>query len=250
MDRLKDLEVVLNAEKTALEASNWAAFERLSERVRAIVMETAMADERDMLEQLRRRLLAFRSAMTVKLNPEIAVEAAIIMLLRSDAGLAAVATQLRPRAHAAEIEPDVRSGTERVLDFLKGVRQATTTEICEAANLAQGTVSRMLTDLKMRGLVNSRRAGKHVYSRLTRRGMIAAGQRAPARVPGASNRLLEIEFEVFANAWNDPSANYEDLHAESVGAGEWFEGTESLGYSEISTDDLYIQTVERERIAA
>jgi DNA-binding MarR family transcriptional regulator len=183
MNEFNDLERVLAETSAAIERRDWQVTERLSERVRGILLDALLWDQRDQLGRMRDRLMAFRSAVSILLDPADPVQAGISMLVRSDAGLAALASRKRPSALAAADDQDSRSATDRILAVVARRTRATTTDIVNATGLAQGTVSRMLTDLRARGLVTSRRVGKKVFTQLTPRGESAAGQAGPGTAP-------------------------------------------------------------------
>lgn len=181
MDRLANLEKVLKAVRSAVADADWGGAERLCERLMSSVLDAALADDRPALDRMRERLAAFRSATARQLDASDPAQLAVSALLRADATLAAIAARMRPEGLAPAKDATIRSGAERVLHYLaRRPSGATTGEIASAADLAAGTVSRVLTDLKARGLATSRDAGRFVVSRLTPRGQALAGGRGPA----------------------------------------------------------------------
>ena len=226
MNRIANLEKVLAATRKAVEARDWNVAERLSERTRSAVLEAAMACDREALDRMRDRLAAFRSALTQHLDPVDPVQAALAVLIRADATLAAIAARMRPTALPASDDAAVRSAADRVLRFLAGKRTgATTGEIAAAAGIANGTTSRVLTDLKARGLVTSRDAGRFVVSRLTPRGEAAAGVRQQMSARKAIRRSASPDrpamqpiinrSHVDAQPWSELS---DSIHVDASGA--------------------------------
>lgn len=176
--RVANLNVIVRNVSEALSCRDWNAVERLSERVRSFVLDAAMAEDRESLDHMRDKLGALRAFAANRLDSSDPQQAMIAGMLRADAGLAVVAARLRPTAAStAHLGNQDLSGIDRVRALLLSRREATTSEIERETNLVQTSVSKLLTILKAQGEVTSRRAGKFVYSRLTPRGRIAAGER-------------------------------------------------------------------------
>jgi DNA-binding transcriptional ArsR family regulator len=181
MDRLANLEIPLQALREAIGRADIGAVERLSDLVRTQVLETVIAGERDWIEKMRDRLIAFRAVATRALDRSNPEHAAIAMLVRSDAALAALAARIRPTAVQRTDAADGRGRVRRPLRARIGRRLSeahagvSTSELARTCDAAVESVSRELAKLKAEGLVTSHRMGKHSMSRLTLRGREAFG---------------------------------------------------------------------------
>lgn len=214
IDRVANLDVVVRGIAGALSARDWAAVERLSERARSVVLDAALCNDRGALDRMREKLGALRSFATARLDASDPTQAMVVGMLRADAGMAVVATRLRPTAldRSAAGRED-QSAIDKVRGFLAGRKEATTSEIEQATGLVQTTVSKLLTSLKAQGQATSRRAGKFVHTRLTPRGLAAAGQRpVEPRAHRLRNRM-RIRPETVHMLMSDMTAHLRSIEA-------------------------------------
>jgi DNA-binding transcriptional ArsR family regulator len=194
---MANLNVIVRNVSEALSCRDWTAVERLSERVRSFVLDAAMSEDRESLDRMRDKLGALRAFAANRLDSSDPQQAMIVGMLRADAGLAVIAARMRPiAASTAQLGNQDLSGIDKVRALLLSRREATTGEIERATGLVQTSVSKLLTILKAQGEVTSRRAGKFVYSRLTPRGRIAAGERTPVSRTRQLKNSVQIKADV------------------------------------------------------
>lgn len=190
LDHAGALERVLASMRQTIAAGDWTAAQRINEQLMTVFMDGVFSEDRSALARMRDQLAAFRSEAGTDdedLDPRRLVKA----LLDANVMFATIAARRRPQGVTIPIDSEAAGAREKVLKLLKGLKGTkamATSELAEAADVRPETMSRLLTALKLEGLVTSRKAGRKVLSRLTPRGQRAAGD--------GSSRRIEIRVEI------------------------------------------------------
>lgn len=190
LDHVGALECVLTSMRQTIAAGNWTAAQRVNEQLVTVFMDGVFSEDRSALARMRDRLAALRSEVGSdgeELEPRRSLEA----LLDANVMFATIAARRRPQGVTIPVDAEAAGAREKVLKLLKrlkGTNAMATGELAEAANVRPETMSRLLSAMKLEGLVTSRKAGRKVLSRLTPRGQKAAGDRS------SNNITIRVEI--------------------------------------------------------
>lgn len=181
LDHVGALERVLATMRQTIAAGNWTAAQRVNEQLVTVFMDGVFSEDRSALARMRDRLAAFRSEVRTDekdADPRRSVEA----LLDANVMFATIAARRRPKGVTTSVDAEAAGARETVLKLLKARKTMATGELAEAVDVRPETMSRLLTALKLEGLVTSRKAGRKVLSRLTPRGQKATGDGSARRI--------------------------------------------------------------------
>lgn len=173
LEQVETLKHVLGTMRETIASGNLEGARRLNEQIVTVFLDGVFSEDRRALAQMRDILAAFRSE--IRSDERTHDHAVVESLMEANVIFATIAARRRPEGIKVEIDREAAGARDVVLAHLKRTGATSTGVLAEAAGVRPETMSRLLTALKLEGLVTSRRAGRNVLSRLTPRGQKEVG---------------------------------------------------------------------------
>lgn len=170
------IQVVVQGIHTAYDRDDWDAAERLSERVRALILDGVVDRDRDGLSQAAAELETAYTLFCA--GGEDIRKMQVRWTLRSDAALAKLAAR-RTAPQRTPLGAEDRSARDRILNaMLRANGPLAVNSVATIAGVVRETASRYLADMADEGLIRTRKVGRKSLSTITAKGRAAAGEAA------------------------------------------------------------------------